>query len=254
MCGLTFSLGENMIEYNDNRETTFGRTGASAVPSVSYDAGLRAYMLKIYNLMALGLGMTGLTAFFVATVPALQAIFLTSPMAYVVMFAPLAFMMVFSFGIYKMQASTAKMLFVAFSVVMGLSMASIFLVYTSESIARTFFISAGTFGAMSLWGYTTKRDLTAFGSFMTMGLFGIVIASLVGIFFQSSALQFAISVIGVVVFTGLIAWDTQKLKDSYSAHSGVEATNKLAVMGALNLYLDFINLFMMLLRFFGDRR
>jgi FtsH-binding integral membrane protein len=241
-----------MIEYNSNREVGLGQ--ASAVPGVTFDAGLRAYMLRIYNLMVIGLALTGVTAFTVASSPALSQALLTGPMAFVVMFSPLAFMLVLSFGIYKMQANTARMLFIAFSVVMGLSMASIFLVYSGQSIARTFFVTAGTFGAMSLWGYTTKRDLTGMGSFLMMGLFGIIIASIVGIFFQSSALQFAISVIGVVVFTGLIAYDTQSLKEQYRAGIGQSSADKLAVMGALSLYLDFINLFMMLLRFFGQNR
>lgn len=241
-----------MIEYNSNREVGLGQ--ASAVPGVTFDAGLRAYMLRIYNLMVVGLALTGITAFIVGSSPALAQTFLTGPLGLVVMFAPLGFVFALSFGIYKMQASTARMLFIAFSVVMGLSMSHIFLTFTGESIARTFFITAGTFGAMSLWGYTTKRDLTGMGSFLMMGLFGIIIASIVGIFFQSSALQFAISVLGVVIFTGLIAYDTQTLKEQYRANIGHSTADKLAVMGALSLYLDFINLFMMLLRFFGQNR
>lgn len=240
-----------MLEYGSNRETSFGRVGT--VPAVQFDAGLRAFMLQVYNLMAVGLGLTGVTAVGVSSSPALVQLFVQSPLQWLVMLAPLGFVLVLSFGINRLQASTARMIFIAFSVVMGISLSTIFLVYTNESIARTFFVTAGTFLGMSLYGYTTKRDLAAMGSFLTMGLIGLVLASLVGIFFQSSALQFAISVVGVLIFTGLTAWDTQRLKESYSASAGLEATNKLAVYGALSLYLDFINLFMYLLRFMGRR-
>ena len=240
-----------MLEYGSNRENSFGRVGT--VPTVQFDAGLRAFMLQVYNLMAVGLGLTGVTALAVSSSPALVQLFLHSPLRIVVMLAPLGFMLVLSFGINRLQASAARALFVAFSVVMGISLSTIFLVYTDESIARTFFVTAGTFLGMSLYGYTTKRDLAGMGSFLVMGLFGLVIASLVGIFFQSSALQFAISVVGVLIFTGLTAWDTQRLKETYSASAGLEASNKLAVYGALSLYLDFINLFMYLLRFMGRR-
>lgn len=240
------------IEYRSDRDAAgFARTGA--LPTVSFDAGLRAFMLQVYNLMAVGLGLTGVTAFAVAEVPALRAIFIQSPLSMLMMFAPLAFMMVFSFGVNRLSARTARMLFMGFSVVMGLSMAAIFMVYTKESIARTFFITAGTFLAMSLYGYTTKRSLAGMGSFLMMGLFGLMIASIVGIFFHSSALQFAISVIGVLIFTGLTAWDTQRLKETYASNAGLEATNKLAIYGALSLYLDFINLFQFLLSFLGRR-
>lgn len=244
-------MGIDMLEYGSNRESSFGRVGT--VPTVQFDAGLRAFMLQVYNLMALGLGLTGVTALVVSSSPALSSLFLGSSLRMVVMLAPLGFMLVLSFGINRLQAGTARAIFIAFSVVMGISLSTIFLVYTNESIARTFFVTAGTFLGMSLYGYTTKRDLTGMGSFLVMGLFGLVIASLVGLFFQSSALQFAISVIGVLIFTGLTAWDTQRLKESYSSSAGLEASNKLAVYGALSLYLDFINLFMYLLRFMGRR-
>lgn len=240
-----------MLEYGTNRETQFGRVGA--VPTVQFDAGLRTFMLQVYNLMALGLGLTGAIAFTIGTVPSLQALFFGSGLSLVFMLLPLAFVLVLSFGINRLSASTARMVFLGYSAAMGISMATIFMVYTNESIARTFFVTAGTFLAMSLYGYTTKRDLTAMGSFLMMGLIGLVLASIVGIFFQSSALQFAISVIGVLIFTGLTAWDTQKLKESYSANAGLEAAGKLAVYGALSLYMDFINLFMYLLRFMGQR-
>lgn len=240
-----------MLEYGSNRESSFGRVGT--VPTVQFDAGLRAFMLQVYNLMAVGLGLTGVTALAVSSSPAMLSLFLGSPLRMVVMLAPLGFALVLGFGVNRLQASTARMIFIAFSVVMGISLSAIFLVYTNESIARTFFVTAGTFLGMSLYGYTTKRDLAGMGSFLTMGLIGLVLASLVGIFFQSTALQFAISVVGVLIFTGLTAWDTQRLKESYSASAGLEATNKLAVYGALSLYLDFINLFMYLLRFMGRR-
>jgi len=177
-----------------------------------------------------------------------------TPLMWLVMLAPLGLVMWLSFGINRMQASTAQAIFWLYSGLMGLSLATVFLVYTGTSIARVFFITAGTFAAMSLYGYTTQRDLSKFGSFLFMGLIGIIIASLVNLFIASSALQFAISVIGVIVFTGLTAWDTQQIKEMYFASDGYEVAGKKAVMGALRLYLDFINLFMMLLQLLGARR
>ncbi len=233
--------------------TQNARPGAHA-GAMEIDEGLRAYMLKIYNYMASGLALTGVIALLTANSPTmLQAIFGT-PLQWVVMLAPLGFVMVLSFGINKLSLSTAQALFWAFAAVMGLSMASIFLIYTGTSIARVFFISASTFAAMSLYGYTTKRDLSGFGSFLFMGLIGIVIAGLVNLFLQSSALQFVISTVGVLVFVGLTAYDTQKIKVMYAQADGSEIAGKKAIMGALTLYLDFINLFLMLLRLFGDRR
>ncbi len=218
------------------------------------DEGLRAYMLAIYNYMGLGLAITGLTAFVVATSPALWQPIFGTPLKWVVMLAPLGFVFFLSARVHSMSVSAAQLTFWAFALVMGLSMASIFLVFTGQSIARVFFITAGTFGAVSLYGYTTKRDLSQFGSFLVMGLIGIVIASLVNLFLGSSALQFAISVIGVLVFTGLTAWDTQRLKEEYVASASGEMVAKQAIMGALSLYLNFINLFMMLLQLFGQNR
>ncbi len=218
------------------------------------DEGLRAYMLAIYNYMGLGLAITGLTAFVVATSPPLMAVIFGTPLKWVVMLAPLAFVFFLSARVHRMSVSAAQLTFWAFAIVMGLSMASIFLVFTSTSIARVFFITAATFGAVSLYGYTTKRDLSQFGSFLVMGLIGIVIASLVNLFLGSSALQFAISVIGVLVFTGLTAWDTQRLKEEYVESAGGEIVAKQAIMGALSLYLNFINLFVMLLQLFGQNR
>lgn len=218
-----------------------------------FDEGLRQHMLRIYNYMGLGLVVTGLVALFVASTPALYVPIFTTPLKWVVMLAPLAFVLFFSFRIHAISASTAQTLFWAFCAVMGLSMASIFLVFTGVSIARTFFIAASMFGAMSLYGYTTKRDLSKFGSFLIMGLIGVIIASLVNLFVASSALQFAISVIGILVFVGLTAWDTQRIKEEYAENVGGEAVQKMAVFGALSLYLNFINIFMLLLNFTGER-
>jgi FtsH-binding integral membrane protein len=230
---------------------------AVGVP-VDIDVGLRDYMLRIYNYMASGLALTGIVAYVFAAGDAnsMYASIARTPLIYLVMLAPLGFVLVLSFGINRIQASTAQALFWLFSAVMGLSLASIFLHFTGASIARVFFITAGTFAAMSLYGYTTQRDLSQFGSFLMMGLIGIVIASIVNIFIASSALQFAISVIGVIVFVGLTAWDTQRIKETYFEidHSDGQMVGKTAIMGALSLYLDFINLFMMLLQLIGVRR
>lgn len=225
--------------------------GASA--GALFDEGLRQHMLRIYNYMALGLVITGAVAFIVGTTPALYVPIFSSPLKWVVMLAPLAFVFFFSFKLQTMSAASAQMTFWAFSAVMGLSLASIFLVYTGASIARTFFIAASMFGATSLYGYTTKRDLSKFGSFLMMGLIGVVIASIVNIFLGSSALQFAVSVIGVLVFTGLTAWDTQNIKEQFAENAGHEANQKLAVFGALSLYLNFVNIFQLLLSLTGQQ-
>ena len=221
---------------------------------VEFDEGLRKHMLQVYNYMMLGLALTGIVAYVVGTTPALYMPIFRTQLKWVVMLAPMAFVFFFSFRIQAMSTSTAQLTFWAFCAVMGLSMAAIFLAFTGASIARVFFITAGMFGAASLYGYTTKADLTRFGSFLFMGLIGIVIASLVNLFIGSSALQFAVSVIGVIVFTGLAAYDTQMIKESYAENAGVEANGKLAVFGALSLYLSFINLFQMLLQLFGVAR
>ena len=231
--------------------------------SVEIDAGLREYMLRIYNYMASALTLTGIIAYFSANTPAIiNTLYSVGPsgqveptgLAYLAMFSPLAFVLALSFGINKMQSSTAQTVFWAFAAVMGLSLANIFLLYTGASITRVFFITAGTFAGMSLFGYTTKRDLSGMGSFLMMGLIGIIIASIVNIFLVSSALHFIISVIGVLVFVGLTAYDTQKIKSMYLEADSSEVMAKKAIMGALTLYLDFINLFVMLLRLFGERR
>ena len=220
---------------------------------VDIDVGLRDYMLRIYNYMASGLALTGIVAYVFAQSGLYIAIART-PLIWLVMLAPLGLVMWLSYGINRMQASTAQALFWLYAALMGVSLASVFLVFTGESVARVFFITAGTFGAMSLYGYTTRRDLTQWGSFLFMGLIGIIIAMVVNIFLASSALQFAISVIGVLVFVGLTAYDTQQIKEMYLENDDAQTAGKKAIMGALRLYLDFINLFMMLLQLFGARR
>jgi FtsH-binding integral membrane protein len=223
--------------------------------TVTYDAGLRSYMLRVYNYMAGGLALTGVVAMLTASSPAMLSAIYGTPLQWVVMLAPLGFVMFLSFRIQKMSMKAAQMTFWAFASVMGLSISYIFLVYTGASIARIFFISASVFGAMSLYGYTTKKDLTAMGSFLIMGLIGVIIASIVNIFLQSSGLQFAVSILSVLIFTGLTAYDTQKIKNMYYQLAGNgEALGKAALMGALSLYLDFINLFIQLLHLFGQRR
>lgn len=217
------------------------------------DEGLRSHMLSVYNYMGLALALTGLTAFVTATTPFMVQLIFGTPLQWVAMLAPLGFVFFLGARVHKMSVSATQITFWAFAVAMGLSLSSIFLVFTGESIARVFFITAATFGAMSLYGYTTSRDLSKFGSFLFMGLIGIIVAMVVNIFLASSALQFAISVIGVLVFTGLTAWDSQRIKEEYSSLSTGELQAKGAVMGALSLYLNFINLFMMLLHLFGNR-
>ena len=225
-----------------------------ATAAADIDQGLRAYMLRVYNYMGLGLALSGAIAFYVSTSEALlQAIF-GSGLSIVVMLAPLAFVLVLSFGINRLSAQAAQILYWAFAATMGLSLSMVFLAYTPTSIVRVFFISAATFGAMSLYGYTTTRSLMSWGSFLFMGLIGIIIASIVNIFLASAAMDFAISVIGVLVFVGLTAYDTQRIRNEYSASDGTEIATKKAVFGALSLYLDFINLMMMMLRLFGERR
>jgi hypothetical protein len=247
----------------DFNQRSFTKTTDQAV----IDEGLRAYMLKVYNYMTTGLLLTGLVAYFfgkasivtnelgqIIGITSIGAMLFGSPLKWVVMLAPLGFVFYLSAKINKMSVSSAQITFWIFSAIMGLSLASIFIVYTQASIARVFFISSGTFAAMSLYGYTTKKDLTKLGGFLFMGLIGIIIASLVNLFFQSSALHFAISVIGVLVFVGLTAYDTQSIKNMYYAGDSESVGGKKALMGALRLYLDFINLFIMLLRLFGQRR
>ncbi|MCH4152021.1 MAG: Bax inhibitor-1/YccA family protein [Sphingobium sp.] len=210
-------------------------------------------MLGIYRNMGLGLIITGAVAMGIASSPALYGPLFNTPLKWLVMFAPLAFVMFFSFRIDRMSTASARAAFLAFAGVMGLSMASIFLVFTGQSIATTFFVAATMFLAMSVWGYTTGRDLTRWSTFLLMGLVGVVIASLVNIFLASSMLQLVLSIVGVIVFTGLTAFDTQRAKSEYLAYAGSEAAEKLAVMSALSLYLNLVNLFQLLLTFFGQR-
>ncbi len=236
----------------------------SSAQATTYDAGLRAYMLKIYNYMGSALAITGIVALLAVQSPAfLNAMYVMEgsaiagmkPLAWIIMLAPLGMAMWMGFALNKMSLGAAQAGFWGFAVVMGLSLTTIFLTYTGTSIARVFFITASTFGAMSFYGYTTQRDLTKLGSFLIMGVIGIIIASLVNIFLQSSALQFALSIISVLVFTGLTAYDTQKLKAMHAmAAHDEDMSKKIAVLGALALYLDFINLFLLLLRIFGKGR
>ena len=228
-------------------------TGAAAA-AADIDIGLRQYMLKVYNYMTGGLALTGLVAFAVSQSPGMLHAIYGTPLLWVVMLAPIGISFFFSMRLQKMSASSAQTLYWVFAALMGLSLSFIFLAYTGVSIARVFFITAGTFAGMSLYGYTTKRDLAGMGSFLFMGLIGLIIASLVNLFLQSSALQFALSVIGVLVFVGLTAWDTQRIKEMYSAGDTSEVGTKKAIMGAFQLYLDFINLFVMLLQLMGNRR
>ncbi|MFS8147217.1 hypothetical protein ATY78_21980 [Rhizobium sp. R635] len=225
------------------------------------DQGLRAYMLKVYNLMALGLAITGVAAYLGfnfavqdGQLTQFGAVLFQSPLRWVVILAPLAVVFFLSFRIHQMSVSAAQTTFWVYAALVGLSLSSIFLVYTGQSVVQTFFVTAASFGALSLYGYTTKRDLSAMGSFLMMGLFGLIIASIVNIFLASSAMQFAISVIGVLIFAGLTAYDTQRIKELYYEADDVAVAGRKAIMGALTLYLDFLNLFMFLLQFMGNRR
>jgi FtsH-binding integral membrane protein len=219
-----------------------------AAPAI--DVGLRSFMLRVFNTMAGGLALTGIVAY-AAAASGLYTSISGTPLLWVVVLAPFGLALLLGFRVSRMSPVTAQLSFWGYAALMGLSLAGIFLVYTGDSIARVFFISAGTFAAMAAWGYTTRTDLTRFSSFLVMGLVGIVLASLVNLFVGSSALQFAVSVIGVLVFTGLTAWDTQRLKSMYLETNG---TGNLAILGALMLYLDFINLFVSLLQLVGTRR
>jgi FtsH-binding integral membrane protein len=262
-----------MSDLDRNYASPFGRA-AGRVDAATVDAGLRAYMLRIYNYMSIGLAITGLAALgvYMAAVTTDQAgaaakfgnAFLTpfgyamyvSPLKWLFILAPLVMVFAISAGINRLRPATAQMLFWVFSALMGISLSSIFLVYTHTSIVRVFFITAATFGALSMYGYTTKRDMTAMGSFLFMGLIGIIIASVVNLFLASSALQFIVSVGGVLVFAGLTAWDTQRLKNDYiygNGGMGGDVAQRSAIMGALSLYLNFINLFTLLLQLLGQR-
>ena len=234
--------------------TTGVNTATVGVPRAARDAGLRSYMLSVYNYMASGVLLTGIVALLFAN-SGLAAQVLVTPLRWLIILAPLGFVMAMSFGLNRMSTATLQGLFWAFAVAMGLSMSSIFLVYTGVSIAQTFFAVAAGFVGLSLYGYTTKRDLSGFGTFLIMGVVGLLVAMLINLFLQSPAMMFAISAIGVLLFAGLTAYDTQKIKSVYYSVAGHgEAMAKSAVIGALNLYIDFINLFLFLLRFMGNRR
>jgi FtsH-binding integral membrane protein len=243
------------------------RNGFGADRAAAIDVGLRAYMIRVYNYMAAGVALTGVSAWltFNAAVitgpngaitgltPFGQAVF-GGPMAIVLFLGTLGLVFFLSFRINKLQPSTALALFLVYAGLLGLMLSSVFLAYTGASITRTFFISAASFGALSLYGYTTQRSLSAMGSFLMMGLFGLILAMLVNMFLKSTGLDFAISAIGVLIFAGLTAWDTQRIKEMYDVQDDGSVAGRKAVMGALALYLDFINLFLFLLRFMGDRR
>ncbi len=239
----------------------------TATADTTMDLGLRAHMLRVYNYMFGALALTGAVAWVVANTPPLLNLLYRevvtangvsygpTMLGWVVFLAPLALVFFLSFRVMQMSQAAAQATFWTYAALVGASLASILLLYTGASVAMTFFVTAGTFGAMSLYGYTTKRDLTGLGSFLFMGLIGILLASLANLFFKSAAVEFVVSVLGVLIFTGLTAWDTQKIKNTYYAVGGdTAAAGKAAIMGALSLYLDFLNIFLFLLRFMGDRR
>jgi FtsH-binding integral membrane protein len=233
-------------------------TATVGVPRATRDVGLRSYMLSVYNYMASGVLLTGIVAMLFA--PYARDVLINSagtgmsPIGWIVMFAPLGFVMAMSFGLHRMSTATLQMLFWAFATVMGVSMSTIFITFTGVSIAQTFFAVAVAFLGLSLWGYTTKKDLSGWGTFLIMGVVGLLVAMVINIFLQSTAMHFAISAIGVLLFAGLTAYDTQKIKSMYAHVAGTDMMGKVVIMGALNLYLDFINMFMFLLSFMGDRR
>lgn len=238
----------------DNRFTlrTQQMTGAQA-SAAQVDEGLRAYMLKVYNYMSIALGLTGAVAYVASTSQGLMSAIYGTPLQWVVMLAPLGLVFFLSARIAHMKAQTAQMVFWIYAGLMGLSISYIFMIYTGASITRVFFITSGAFAGLSLYGYTTKRDLSGMKSFLVMGLIGLLIAMVVNIFLESSAMQFVISVIGVLIFAGLTAYDMQQIKSIYLESDGTETHEKKAIMGALRLYLDFLNMFLFLLHLFGNR-
>lgn len=243
-----------MADWSDPRVVGAPLGAGAGTQSAAYDAGLRSYMLSVYNYMASGVLLTGIVALLFAQSGAAQSImFGPGPLKYVIMFAPLAFVFALSFGINRMSTFAAQATFWGFATVMGLSMSTIFLVYTETSIAQTFFATAAAFAGLSLWGYTTKKDLSGFGTFLIMGVIGLLVAMVLNIFLQSGALALAISAIGVLLFAGLTAYDTQKIKSMYAYVAGTDMVGKTVIMGALNLYLDFVNMFQFLLSILGNR-
>jgi len=247
-----------MANWSDPRTTAVPRPATVGVGEAAYDAGLRSYMLSVYNYMASGVLLTGIVALMFSmggvNSPAAQLFMHGGILKWVVMLAPLGIVFFLGFRVHTLSLGTAKALYWAFAFVMGLSMSTIFLVYTGASIAQTFFATSAAFVGLSLYGYTTKRDLSAFGTFLIMGVVGLLIAILINIFLQSSVMSLVISAIGVLLFAGLTAYDTQKIKSMYYAVQGSDFVGKSAIMGALTLYLDFINMFTFLLQFMGDRR
>ncbi|KKJ76121.1 membrane protein [Kiloniella litopenaei] len=237
-----------MIDRSTQRSVGYGQATAADI-----DAGLRKYMLGVYNYMSIALVITGLAAFGVSQSPELMYAIFGSPLKWVVMLAPLGMVFFLSARINSLQASTAQILFWVFSVLMGVSISSIFIAYEMGSIARVFFITAASFAGLSLVGYTTKKNLSAMGSFLIIGLFGLIIASIVNIFIGSSGLEFVISVLGVLIFAGLTAYDTQRIKLMYMESDHSEVAQKKSIMGALSLYLNFLNMFLFLLQLFGNR-
>jgi len=243
-----------MAEWSDPRATAARFPAQAGARDAAFDAGLRSYMLSVYNYMASGVLLTGVVAMLFAQSSAAPAIlFGPGILKYLIMFSPLAFVMVLSFGINRLSTGAAQALFWAFAAVMGLSMSSIFFVYTGASIATTFFATAAAFLGLSLYGYSTKRDLSAMGTFLVMGVVGLLVASVLNIFLKSPGLTFAISGIGVLLFAGLTAYDTQRIKSMYAYVAGTDMVGKTVIMGALSLYLDFVNMFTFLLSFLGNR-
>lgn len=243
-----------MANWSDPRTVGATLSAGAGTQSAAYDAGLRSYMLSVYNYMASGVMLTGIVALLFAQSGYAQSI-MAGPgiLKYVIMFSPLAFVMALSFGINRMSTAAAQATFWGFATVMGMSMSTIFLVYTGTSIAQTFFATAGAFAGLSLWGYTTKKDLSGMGTFLIMGVVGLLIASIINIFMQSSVFSLVISFIGVLLFAGLTAYDTQRIKSMYSYVAGTDMLGKTVIMGALSLYLDFVNMFQFLLSFMGSR-
>jgi len=238
----------------DPRTTTGGFDPAVAVgvPRAARDAGLRSYMLKVYNYMASAVLLTGIVALVFAS-SGFAAQIMATPLRWLIIFSPLAIVIAMSFGLNRMKESTLQTLFWSFAVLMGLSMSTVFLVFTGISIAQTFFAVAAAFMGLSLWGYTTKKDLSGFGTFLIMGVVGLLVAMIINIFLQSTAMHMAISAIGVLLFAGLTAYDTQKIKSMYAYVAGTDMMGKTVIMGALTLYLDFINMFQFMLSFMGNR-
>jgi uncharacterized protein len=245
-------MAEWLDPQKSQAQATIGAAGYST-GAVAFDAGLRAHMLKVYNYMASGVLLTGIVAMLFAQSGMAATVMSGGALRWLIILSPLAIVMAMSFGQNRMSTTTLQSLFWAFTVLMGLSLSTIFLVYTGASIAQTFFATAAAFAGLSLWGYTTKKDLSGMGTFLIMGLVGLIVASIVNIFLQSSTMGWVISSLGVLIFAGLTAYDTQKIKSLYQYVAGTDMAGKAAIMGALTLYLDFINMFQFLLSFLGNR-